>query len=92
MKLQQIQLQNQMAERQRATALAKSRDIFLWFSTFYVTSAAGLLTGFRRTKRAYFLIPLIPLTFVDLYYWDLAYGNKLHRIRKCRAGYRPRPQ
>ncbi|XP_072948284.1 plasminogen receptor (KT) [Epargyreus clarus] len=77
----QIQLQYQMAERQKALAIARSRDIFLWFTAFYVTSATGLLTGFRRTKRPYLLVPLIPLTFVDLYYWDLAYGNKLHRIR-----------
>ncbi|XP_047506543.1 plasminogen receptor (KT) [Pieris napi] len=77
----QIQMQNQMADRQRATAVAKSRDLFLWITTFNITATTGLFTGFRRTKRAYFLFPLIPLTFVNLYYWDLAYGNKLHRIR-----------
>ncbi|XP_026483289.1 plasminogen receptor (KT) [Vanessa tameamea] len=77
----QIQLKNQMAERQRAMDLAKSRDLCLWYSVFYVSATAGLFTGFRRTKRAYFLFPLLPLTFVNLYYWDLAYGNKMHRLR-----------
>ncbi|CAK1543512.1 unnamed protein product [Leptosia nina] len=77
----QIQLQNQMAERQRAVTIARNRDLFLWFTTFNITATTGLFTGFRRTKRPYFLIPLIPLNFVNLYYWDLAYGNKLHRIR-----------
>ncbi|KAJ8710606.1 hypothetical protein PYW08_009121 [Mythimna loreyi] len=77
----QIQLQYQMQERQMAMEIAKSRDTCLWLSTFYVTATAGLLTGFRRTKRPYLLMPLIPLTFVTLYYWDLAYGNKVHRIR-----------
>ncbi|CAK1590937.1 unnamed protein product [Parnassius mnemosyne] len=77
----QIQLQYQMQERQRALQIARSRDIFLWFSAFNITAATGLLTGFRRTKRPYLLAPLVPLMFVNLYYWDLAYGNKVHRIR-----------
>lgn len=77
----QIQLRNQMAERQRAMELAKNRDICLWFTVFSIAATTGLFTGFRRTKRAYFLFPLLPLTFVNLYYWDLAYGNKMHRLR-----------
>ncbi|XP_026728413.1 plasminogen receptor (KT) [Trichoplusia ni] len=77
----QIQLQFQLQERQMAMQIAKSRDTCLWFTAFYVTAAAGLLTGFRRTKRPYLLMPLIPLTFITLYNWDMAYGNKVHRIR-----------
>ncbi|XP_047035408.1 plasminogen receptor (KT) [Helicoverpa zea] len=77
----QIQLQYQMQERLMAMQIARSRDTCLWFTTFYVTAATGLITGFRRTKRPYLLVPMIPLTFVTLYYWDLAYGNKVHRIR-----------
>ncbi|CAH2057063.1 unnamed protein product, partial [Iphiclides podalirius] len=77
----QIQLQYQLQERYKALEIARNRDIFLWLSAFNVTAAAGLLTGFRRTKRSYLLIPLVPLTFVNLYYWDLGYGNKVHRIR-----------
>ncbi|XP_041974769.1 extracellular signal-regulated kinase 2 [Aricia agestis] len=77
----QIQLKNQMAQRQRAMEIAKNRDIFLYSSTFFVAAAVGLFTGFRRTKRPYFLFPLLPLTFVNLYYYDLGYGNKMHRIR-----------
>ncbi|KOB69078.1 Transmembrane protein-like protein [Operophtera brumata] len=61
----QIQLQHQLQERQMAMTIAKNRDTCL----------------FRRTKRPYLLMPLIPLTFTTLYYWDLAYGNKIHRIR-----------
>ncbi|XP_049880418.1 plasminogen receptor (KT)-like [Pectinophora gossypiella] len=77
----QIQLQYQMQERQVAMQIAKNRDTCLWLTAFYIASATGLFTGFRRTKRQYLLMPLIPLTFVTLYYWDLAYGNKIHRIR-----------
>lgn len=77
----QIQLQYQIKERQTAMEIAKNREFSIWFSTFYVTSAVGLFTGFRRTKRSYFLMPLVPLTFATLYFLDLGYGNKLHRIR-----------
>ncbi|XP_063542548.1 plasminogen receptor (KT) isoform X2 [Cydia strobilella] len=77
----QIQLQYQLQERQMALQIAKNRDTCLWMTTFYITAITGLVTGFRRTKRPYLLMPLIPLTFVTLYYWDLAYGNKVHRIR-----------
>ncbi|XP_038218330.1 plasminogen receptor (KT)-like [Zerene cesonia] len=77
----QIQLQNQMAERQKAAAIAGSRDFFLWFTTFHATVATGLLAGFGKTKKPFLLVPLVPLSFVNLYYYDLAYGNKLHRIR-----------
>ncbi|XP_004927282.1 plasminogen receptor (KT) [Bombyx mandarina] len=77
----QIQLQYQMQERQMALEIAKNRDTCLWITAFYITTATGLFTGFRRTKRQYLLMPLVPLTFITLYYWDLAYGNKVHRIR-----------
>ncbi|CAH0760204.1 unnamed protein product [Diatraea saccharalis] len=77
----QIQLQYQMQERQMAMQIAKNRDTCLWLTAFYCAASTALFTGFRRTKRAYFLIPMVPLTFVTLYYWDLAYGNKVHRIR-----------
>ncbi|XP_028165912.1 plasminogen receptor (KT) isoform X1 [Ostrinia furnacalis] len=56
-----------------------SRDISTLSEKFYDTRRIS--NNFRRTKRAYFLVPLVPLTFTTLYYWDLAYGNKMHRIR-----------
>ncbi|XP_026332814.1 plasminogen receptor (KT)-like [Hyposmocoma kahamanoa] len=78
----QQQLQNQMRERQVAMAIAGSRDVCLWLTTFYVTAGAAMLNGYRKTKKPALLVPLFPLTFVTLYYWDFAYGNKIHRIRK----------
>ncbi|KAG7300716.1 hypothetical protein JYU34_015042 [Plutella xylostella] len=77
----QIQLQYQLQERRDALQIAKNRDFCLWFTAFYIVSTAGLFTGFRRTKRAYFMFPMIPLSFITLYSWDLAYGNKEHRLR-----------
>lgn len=41
----QIQLRNQMAERQRAMEIAKSRDLFLWTTAFSIAAATGLFTG-----------------------------------------------
>lgn len=41
----QIQLQNQLQERQMALTIAKNRDTCLWFTAFYVAAAAGLFTG-----------------------------------------------
>ncbi|KAI5631125.1 plasminogen receptor (KT) [Phthorimaea operculella] len=77
----QIQLQYQIQERQAALQIAKNRDTCLWITAFTITATVGLLTGFRRTKRPYLLMPLVPLGFTTLYYWDAAYGNKVHRIR-----------
>lgn len=34
-----------MAERQRAMEMAKNRDLFLWYTTFYFAAATGLFTG-----------------------------------------------
>lgn len=35
----QIQMQNQMREKQMAMMVARSRDLFQWFSAFYATYA-----------------------------------------------------
>nr|CAD7198582.1 unnamed protein product [Timema douglasi] len=36
---------------------------------------------FRRTRKPGVLAPLLPLSFIGGYQADMAYGNKLHRIR-----------
>lgn len=36
--------------------------------------------AFRRKKWG-LLLPLVPLTFVSVYNWDMAYGPKLERMR-----------
>ncbi|KAF4533094.1 hypothetical protein B566_EDAN003814 [Ephemera danica] len=77
----QIQMQNQMRERLMAMQIARARELFYWFSSFYGLAALGMITGFRRTKKPGVLIPLLPLTFIVAYQADMAYGNKLHRIR-----------
>ena len=41
----QIQMQNQMRERQAAIMIAKSREMFYWLSTFYVLASVAMIRG-----------------------------------------------
>jgi hypothetical protein len=77
----QIQMQNQMRERMMAMQVARARELLYWLSSFYGLAALGMVSGFRRTRKPGVLIPLLPLTFIVAYQADMAYGNKLHRIR-----------
>ncbi|CAG9855306.1 unnamed protein product [Phyllotreta striolata] len=76
----QIQMRNQMRERLVALEIAKSRELFFWFSAFYLTSFTWAVTCYRYKRKPVFLVPLVPLTFIIAYQADLAYGTKLHRI------------
>ncbi|XP_072402810.1 plasminogen receptor (KT) [Diabrotica undecimpunctata] len=76
----QLQMKNQMREREVALQIAKSREMFFWCGAFYITSVAWALTCYRYKRKPIYLAPLVPLTFVVSYQADLAYGNKLHRI------------
>ncbi|KAJ8710603.1 hypothetical protein PYW08_009118 [Mythimna loreyi] len=77
----QMQFQYQMQKKQLAMQIAGSRDTCHFISAFYVTIATGLITGFTKTRKPALLIPLVPLAFPTAYFWDLAYGNKIHRIK-----------
>ncbi|XP_019868642.1 plasminogen receptor (KT) [Aethina tumida] len=77
----QLQMRNQMREREVALEIAKNRELFYWYGSFYLTSIAWVTSNLRHFKRKSFAISsLIPLTFIMAYQADLAYGNKLHRI------------
>ena len=41
----QIQMQNQMRERQAAAMIAKSREMFYWLSTFYLLASVAMIRG-----------------------------------------------
>ncbi|CAO1307354.1 unnamed protein product [Diamesa hyperborea] len=77
-----IQMQYQMKERERALELAKNREMFLWMFGFYVVAASGIWSKFARIKRPAVLTPLVPLSFVLLYFGDLGYGSKTDRIKR----------
>ncbi|KAJ8951447.1 hypothetical protein NQ318_006876 [Aromia moschata] len=76
----QLQMRNQMREREVALEIAKSRELFFWYSAFYLTSVAWVITSYRYKRKPIYFAPLVPLSFVLAYQADLAYGNKLHRI------------
>ena len=48
----QIQMQNQMRERQAAMMIARSRDMFTWFGSFYTLVLVGGLAGW--VKQAFY--------------------------------------
>ncbi|CAG0922044.1 unnamed protein product [Notodromas monacha] len=77
----QAQMQNLIRERNVALQIAKSRELFFWWSAFYAITSAGLLIQYRKQRRPVLVAPLLPLTFIFAYQADLAYGNKLLRIR-----------
>ncbi|XP_046637405.1 plasminogen receptor (KT)-like [Daphnia pulicaria] len=77
----QIQMQNQMRERMVALQIARTRELLNWFGAFYTVAAAGMLTGFHHSRKPGVLVPLLPLTFILGYQIDMAYGNKLMRIK-----------
>ncbi|KAI8773234.1 plasminogen receptor (KT) [Biomphalaria glabrata] len=78
----QLAMQNEIRERQMAAMIAKSRDVFWFYTTFETLFSTGLTLGALRTKRYSLLVPIIPLSFIFAYQWDLAYGSKLTRIRE----------
>lgn len=77
----QIQMQDQMRERMVAMQVAKARDMFYWFGSFYILAGTAMVLGFSRSKKPAAIAPLLPLTFVVAYQADLAYGSKLTRIK-----------
>ena len=39
----QIQMQNQMRERQMAAQLARTRELFMWLGSFYAIAGVGMI-------------------------------------------------
>lgn len=77
----QIHMQDQMRLRMQAMQLARAREMFYWWATFYGLGLIGAILVVRKTKRKAALFPFFPLTFIVGYQADLAYGSKMKRIR-----------
>jgi len=77
----QISMQNEMRERQMAMMIAKSRDFFHFWIAFYSLATIGITAGaLKGNKRP--VAALVPLTFVTAYHYDMAYGDKITRMRE----------
>lgn len=76
-----IQMHYQIKKREQALELAQQRELFYWLGSFYITTIIGSISVYRRMKNSMVFLPLLPLTFVMGYSADLAYGNKIQRIK-----------
>ncbi|KAL8598488.1 hypothetical protein ACOMHN_051276 [Nucella lapillus] len=77
----QLQMQNAMRERQMAMQIARGRDLFMWWASFYSVTLVGGIMGFTKKRSPAALVPLVPLTFIVGYMYDLGYGSKIDRMR-----------
>ncbi|XP_045879757.1 plasminogen receptor (KT) isoform X3 [Meles meles] len=77
----QLMMQNEMRERQMALQIAWSREFLKYFGTFFGIAAISLTAGAIRRKKPAFLFPIIPLSFVFTYQYDLGYGTLLQRMK-----------
>ncbi|XP_036030285.1 plasminogen receptor (KT) [Onychomys torridus] len=77
----QLTMQNEMRERQIAMQIAWSREFLKYFGTFFCIAAISLTTGAIKRKKPAFLFPIVPLSFVFTYQYDLGYGTLLQRMK-----------
>ncbi|XP_039946413.1 plasminogen receptor (KT) [Hirundo rustica] len=77
----QLILQNLMRERQTAMQIAWTREFLKYFGTFCGLAAVVLTTGAIKRKNPLVLLPMLPLSFVFSYHYDMGYGTLLQRIK-----------
>jgi len=82
MMIKQRDMQLKIREIQLATQFAIGKDRFHFFCGFYIIAVSAGIIRYTKTKNHVFLIPILPLTFMFLYQFDMYYLNKLERIRK----------
>ncbi|NXJ84353.1 PLRKT protein, partial [Trogon melanurus] len=77
----QLLMQNEMRERQTAMQIAWTREFLKYFGAFYGLAAIGLTAGAIKKKNPGVFVPVIPLSFVFAYQYDMGYGTLLQRIK-----------
>uniref|UniRef100_A0A493THD2 Plasminogen receptor with a C-terminal lysine n=2 Tax=Anas TaxID=8835 RepID=A0A493THD2_ANAPP len=77
----QLLMQNQMRERQTAMQIAWTREFLKYFGTFFGLAAIGLTAGAIKKKNPGVLLPIVPLSFIFAYQYDMGYGTLLQRIK-----------
>ncbi|XP_003407404.1 plasminogen receptor (KT) [Loxodonta africana] len=77
----QLIMQNEIRERQMAMQVAWSREFFKYFGTFFGIAAISLTAGAIKRKKPAFLLPIVPLSFILTYQYDLGYGTLLQRMK-----------
>ncbi|KAM5193836.1 plasminogen receptor (KT) isoform 2-T3 [Mantella aurantiaca] len=77
----QIQMQNQMREKQMAMQIAWSREFLKYYGTFFSLAVLGLTSGAIKRKKPALFLPVIPLGFVFAYQYDMSYGTLIRRMK-----------
>ncbi|XP_051002272.1 plasminogen receptor (KT) [Acomys russatus] len=77
----QLTMQNEMRERQMAMQIAWSREFLKYFGTFFGLATVSLAAGAIKRKNPALFIPVVPLSFVLTYQYDLGYGTLLQRMK-----------
>ncbi|XP_069096397.1 plasminogen receptor (KT) [Pleurodeles waltl] len=77
----QLQMQNQMRERQMAMQVAWSREFLKYYGTFFGIASLGLTAGAIKRKRPALFLPVIPLSFILAYQYDMGHGTLLRRMK-----------
>nr|XP_044990511.1 prorelaxin H2 isoform X1 [Jaculus jaculus]XP_044990520.1 prorelaxin H2 isoform X1 [Jaculus jaculus]XP_044990528.1 prorelaxin H2 isoform X1 [Jaculus jaculus] len=78
----QLVMQNDMRERQMAMQIAWSREVLKYFGTFFSITTVFLTAGAMKRKKPAFLFPIVPLSFILTYQYDLGYGTLLQRMKE----------
>ncbi|KAM7330067.1 plasminogen receptor (KT) [Alexandromys fortis] len=78
----QLAMQNEMRERQMAMQIAWSREFLKYFGTFFGIATISLTSGAIKQKKPALLIPIVPLSFIFTYQYDLGYGTLLQRMKR----------
>eukprot|EP00058_Branchiostoma_floridae_P015930 XP_002601418.1 hypothetical protein BRAFLDRAFT_81281 [Branchiostoma floridae] len=79
--LNTMQMQNQMRERMMAMQISRARETLNYFGAFYALVAVGGLGATLKRKTPGPILPLVPLTFILAYQYDMAYGTMIQRMR-----------
>jgi hypothetical protein len=64
-----------------AHQFAIGKDRFMFFQVLYGFAVIGLPLRAIKTKNPGILAPLVPLSIVFAYQWDMFYGNKMARVK-----------
>ncbi|NWS68629.1 PLRKT protein, partial [Crotophaga sulcirostris] len=77
----QLLIQNEMRQRQTAMQIAWTREFLKYLGAFYGVAAVCLTTGAIKKKNPAFFLPVVPLSFVLAYQYDMGYGTLLQRMK-----------
>eukprot|EP00126_Sphaerothecum_destruens_P011755 Sdes_comp20955_c0_seq11m18685 len=71
-----------LKEAEAAMELARQRDIFTYYSGFFFSATSYCLVAFYKSRKVPIFLPVIPMSFIYLYQYNVAYGKKPELIRK----------